>query len=122
MAGVVAEICRKAGISQATHFNWKKRYPDRLVVAAEGNILCEHFRVTQVGMPHTNLTAQFLGLGGVTADGYNRVSVNTPALLFNNAGTGIEATVNNAGTGNDAAFAFKTGFPARALIGLLRER
>ena len=22
----VAEICRKAGISQATFFNWKKRY------------------------------------------------------------------------------------------------
>lgn len=22
----VAEICRKAGISQATHFNWKKKY------------------------------------------------------------------------------------------------
>jgi putative transposase len=24
--GPVAEICRKAGISQATYFNWKKRY------------------------------------------------------------------------------------------------
>ena len=22
----VADICRKAGISQATYFNWKKRY------------------------------------------------------------------------------------------------
>lgn len=22
----VAEICRRAGISQATHFNWKKKY------------------------------------------------------------------------------------------------
>ncbi|MEY9181321.1 transposase-like protein [Bradyrhizobium sp. USDA 326] len=22
----VAEICRKAGISQATYFNWKKKY------------------------------------------------------------------------------------------------
>ena len=22
----VAEVCRKAGISQATHFNWKKIY------------------------------------------------------------------------------------------------
>ena len=31
----VAEICRKAGISQATYFNWKKRYggflPDELL-------------------------------------------------------------------------------------------
>ena len=23
---MVAEICRKAGISQATYFNWKKKY------------------------------------------------------------------------------------------------
>jgi hypothetical protein len=40
-------------------------------------------------------------------------------MLFNNAGAGIEATVNKAASGNDAAFAFKTGFSARALIGLL---
>ena len=75
--------------------------------------------VTQVGMPQANLTAQLLGLGGATADSYNRVSVNTPAMLLNNAGAGIEATVNKAAVGNDAAFAFKTGFSARALIGLL---
>ena len=75
--------------------------------------------VTQVGMPQANLTAQLLGLGGATADSYNRVSVNSPALLFNNAGAGIEATINKAAAGNDAAFAFKTGFSARALIGLL---
>ncbi|MTH66080.1 DUF2793 domain-containing protein [Paracoccus shanxieyensis] len=75
--------------------------------------------VTQVGMPQANLTAQLLGLGGATADSYNRLSVNTPAVLLNNAGAGIEATVNKAAAGNDAAFAFKTGFAARALIGLL---
>jgi hypothetical protein len=78
--------------------------------------------VTQVGMPQANLTAQLLGLGGATADSYNRVSVNTPAVLLNNAGAGIEATVNKAAAGNDAAFAFKTGFSARALIGLARQR
>ncbi|TRW94368.1 DUF2793 domain-containing protein [Paracoccus sp. M683] len=75
--------------------------------------------VTQVGMPQANLTAQLLGLGGATADSYNRMSVNTPAVLLNNAGAGIEATVNKAVPANDAAFAFKTGFSARALIGLL---
>ncbi len=75
--------------------------------------------VTQVGMPQANLTAQLLGLGGATADSYNRLSVNTPAVLLNNAGAGIEATVNKAAPSNDAAFAFKTGFSARALIGLL---
>lgn len=75
--------------------------------------------VTQVGMPQANLTAQLLSLGGATADSYNRLSINAPAMLFNNAGAGIEATVNKAAAGNDAAFAFKTGFSARALIGLL---
>lgn len=75
--------------------------------------------VTQVGMPQANLTAQLLGLGGATADSYNRMSINTPAVLLNNAGAGIEATVNKAAPANDAAFAFKTGFSARALIGLL---
>ncbi|MDT8858487.1 DUF2793 domain-containing protein [Paracoccaceae bacterium Fryx2] len=75
--------------------------------------------VTQVGMPQANLTAQVLGLGGATADSHNRLSINTPAMLFNNAGGGIEATVNKAAAGNDAAFAFKTGFSVRALIGLL---
>ncbi len=75
--------------------------------------------VAQVGMPQANLTAQLLGLGGATADNYNRLSMNTPAVLLNNAGAGIEATVNKAAAGNDAAFSFKTGFSARALIGLL---
>jgi hypothetical protein len=75
--------------------------------------------VTQVGMPQANLTAQLLGLGGAIADSYNRLSVNTPAVLLNNAGAGIEATVNKAAPANDAAFAFKIGFSARALIGLL---
>lgn len=75
--------------------------------------------VTQVGMPQANLTAQLLGLGGATADSYNRVSVNTPAVLLNNTGAGIEATVNKAASANDAAFAFKTGFSGRALIGFL---
>ncbi len=49
----------------------------------------------------------------------NRLSVNTPAVLLNNAGAGIEGTVNKSATGHDAAFTFKTGFSARALIGLL---
>ena len=75
--------------------------------------------VTQVGMPQANLSAQLLGLGGASADNYNRLSINAPAMLFNNAGAGIEATFNKNVPANDAAFAFKTGFSARALIGLL---
>ena len=75
--------------------------------------------VTVVGMPQANLTALLLGLGGAVADAWNRLSVNTPAVLLNNAGAGIEATINKAAPANDASFAFKTGFSARALIGLL---
>jgi hypothetical protein len=75
--------------------------------------------VTQVGMPQANLPAQQLGLGWATADSFNRFSINTPAMLFNHAGGGIEATFNKNTPGDDAAFAFKTGFSARALIGLL---
>ncbi|MBB1499488.1 DUF2793 domain-containing protein [Paracoccus sp. MC1862] len=71
-----------------------------------------------VGMPQ-DLKARVLGLGGATADSYNRLSVNTPAVLLNNDGAGIEATVNKATPANDAALAFKTGFSARALFGLL---
>lgn len=75
--------------------------------------------VTQVAMPQANLTAQQLGLGWATADSFNRFSINTPAMLFNHAGNGIEATFNKNAPADDAAFAFKTGFSARALIGLL---
>ena len=75
--------------------------------------------VTQIGMPQANLTAQLLGLGGATADSFNRLSINTPAVLLNNAGAGIEATVNKSAPANDASFAFKTNWSARALIGLL---
>ena len=75
--------------------------------------------VTQVGMPQANLTAQLMGLGGATADSYNRLSMNTPAVLMNHAGAGIEATVNKAAPVHDAAFAFKTNWSARALFGLL---
>jgi hypothetical protein len=75
--------------------------------------------VTQVTMPQANLSAQHLGLGWATADSFNRFSINTPATLFNHAGNGIEATFNKNAPGDDAAFAFKTGFSVRALIGLL---
>ena len=60
-----------------------------------------------------------LGLGGATADNTNRLSVNTPAVLFNNAGSSISATFNKAAAANDAGFTFQTGFSSRALFGLL---
>jgi hypothetical protein len=52
-----------------------------------------------------------------SSDTTHRLSVNSPGVLLNHAGAGIEATVNKAAAGNDAAFAFRTGFSARARIG-----
>lgn len=75
--------------------------------------------VTQVSMPQAALTAGHVGLGGAVSDATNRLSINTPALLFNHAGAGVEATLNKSTALQDAALAFKIGFSARALLGLL---
>ena len=48
----VAEICRKAGISQATYFNWKKRY---------GGLLDHHSTICQSGF--TKRLPMFTGWG-----------------------------------------------------------
>jgi hypothetical protein len=75
--------------------------------------------VLTINAPAANLSAARIGIGGATADATNRLSVNAPATLLNHAGASHEATVNKAAAGNDAAFAFKTGFSTRALFGLL---
>lgn len=75
--------------------------------------------VATINAPAANLSAARIGIGGATADATNRLSVNAPATLLNHAGASHEATVNKAAAGNDAAFAFKTGFSTRALFGLL---
>lgn len=62
-----------------------------------------------------------LGLGGATADSTNRLSINSPAALFNNAGTSISLTLNKNAAGNDASFTFQTAFSSRALFGLLGD-
>ncbi len=47
----VAEICRRAGISQATHFNWKKKY--------DGLLPKEMKRLTHIEDEYTRLSAIF---------------------------------------------------------------
>lgn len=59
-----------------------------------------------------------LGVGGARPDATNRLSVNGPAVLLNNAGAGIDMKFNKA-AGNDAALTFQTGFTTHALMGLL---
>jgi hypothetical protein len=69
--------------------------------------------------PQPNLTATTLGLGGATGDATNRLSVNSPAVLLNNAGASMRATINKATAADDAALIWQTGFNTRALEGLL---
>jgi hypothetical protein len=63
-------------------------------------------------------TVTLLGINGATADTTNRLSINTPAVLLNNAGTSIDMTFNKNAVGNDATLSFKTGFSVRGIIGL----
>jgi hypothetical protein len=65
-----------------------------------------------------HLTAQMLGIARPTADSCNHLLFNAPGILFNNAGAWIEASFNKNTSGNDAAFAVKTGFSAQPLIWL----
>lgn len=74
--------------------------------------------VTALNATSTNISALHLGLGGATADTTNRLSINTPAVLLNNAGTSIDMTFNKNAVGNDATLSFKTGFSVRGIIGL----
>jgi len=45
----VAEICRKAGISQATYFNWKKKY-DGLLPTEMRRLSSSRTRTTSCGV------------------------------------------------------------------------
>lgn len=75
--------------------------------------------VTAIGAPAADLTVNRLGVGGASPDATNRLSINTPAVLLNNAGSGIDMKFNKAAAGNDAALTFQTGFTTHALMGLL---
>ena len=75
--------------------------------------------VTAVGMPQANLSAGRAGIGGATADATNRLSVNSSNVLLNNAGTSLDLALNKAASADDASVTFKSGFSARALLGLL---
>ncbi|MFN0217613.1 MAG: DUF2793 domain-containing protein [Hyphomicrobium sp.] len=76
----------------------------------------------------TNITLSLVGKGsggvrapvlGVNANGdtTNRLSVTSPAALFNHAGAGHQVKVNKNAAGDTASFLFQTGFSGRAEIG-----
>lgn len=52
-----------------------------------------------------------------TADTSNRLSVNSPAVLFNHEGAGHQIKVNKNAGGDTASLLFQTGFSGRAEMG-----
>ncbi|MCC7254216.1 DUF2793 domain-containing protein [Hyphomicrobium sp.] len=53
-----------------------------------------------------------------TADATNRLSVSSPASLFNHEGAGHQLKINKAVAGDTASVLFQTGFSGRAEFGL----
>ena len=74
--------------------------------------------VSAIAMAAANVSALYLGLGGATADATNRLSLNAPASLFNNAGAGHQIKVNKAAATDTGSLLFQTGFSGRAEFGL----
>ncbi len=64
-----------------------------------------------------NASLAKLGIG-TTPDATNRLSVASPASLFNHAGAGHQVKINKASAGDTASQLFQTGFSGRAEYGL----
>lgn len=62
-----------------------------------------------------------VGVGGAVADATNRLSVNTPAVLFNRETDDIQVKLNKNAAADTASFLFQTGFSGRAEIGLIGD-
>lgn len=58
-----------------------------------------------------------LGINGATADSTNRLSVNSPGVLFNRETDTFALTMNKQAAGNDNVIYFQTGFSTRVIMG-----
>jgi hypothetical protein len=69
--------------------------------------------------PPDPTSLQNLSLLGVnaTADATNKLAVASSAVLFNNAGNGVQVKVNKAAAADTASFLFQTNFSGRAEFG-----
>lgn len=75
--------------------------------------------VTQFDMGSAAARATALGIGGATADGTTRLSVTSPVILFNHAGSGTEAVLNKANVAAQSMLSFRTNGANRAQLGLI---
>ena len=75
--------------------------------------------VTDFDMGSASARATVLGVGGALGDGTTRLSVNSPGILFNHAGSGVEAALNKANPTAHGLLSFRSGQSARAQLGLM---
>lgn len=71
---------------------------------------------TWIGLSDGPLSVGQLGVSAV-ADATNRLSVASPAALFDNVGAGHLIKVNKATATDTAALAFQTGYSSRSILG-----
>jgi hypothetical protein len=89
----------------------------RIWIEAENILLV--FNGTAWVAPPAPSTLQNLSLLGVnaTADATNKIAVSSSAVLFNNAGAGVQFKINKNAPTDTASLLFQTGFSGRAEIG-----
>jgi hypothetical protein len=73
------------------------------------------------GTSWTGSATQNAALIGVNtaADATNKLAVSSSAVLFTNAGSGVQVKLNKNGDGDTASFLFQRGWSGRAEIGLI---
>ncbi|MDJ0612789.1 MAG: DUF2793 domain-containing protein [Rhizobiaceae bacterium] len=69
------------------------------------------------GVPEEIQNLDLLGVNA-TADSINRLSINSPASLFNHEGQGHQVKVNKSSELDTASLLFQTGFSGRAEMGI----
>jgi hypothetical protein len=77
--------------------------------------------VTAVAEDIVNPDLAIVDLLGINAtpDATNKLSVNSPAVLLNHAGSNSQVKVNKAAAGDTASFLFQDNFSTRAEVGLV---
>ena len=80
------------------------------------------FEGTEWIIPPLAEEARFERLGiAADADGFNRLSLSSPAALFNHAGDSHRLAINKAGTADTASMIFQSNWQGRAEMGLAGE-
>lgn len=120
--GDTASFLFQTGFSGRAEFGTLGSDNFGLKVSTDGSAFTDVFTVSGTGsatFQQDTLFSGGVGIGGASPDATNRLSVNSEAALFNNAGSDVRLTLNKAAVSDDAALTYQDGFSTRALLGLL---